>query len=279
MHTTNIPFEAALNAPTENGTAYHRHFRSRNLIAEESPAASQASHSQSTNFDECVRLSIYKGATAIKRNSVPAMFTLSLMALLAWAYNSIPSVNSFFHQVSILKQTMGIAFPILAAGLSVGLISECYAYFSSSTRRWTMQNTLNFGFLFLTFGIMSAAKEPIFVLLANLYGAGNDTTVLVKKMLFDQFVWTVFLACPYQTLLFSWKNHGFSLQKMKLECPTFSEFFAVKMLPVLLSNWAFWIPMSVIIYSFPTNLQLPVSIIAISLWVCILNLLTKSEKA
>lgn len=277
MHTTNLPFEVALNAPDTKETAYHRHFRSRNLVAQRHAAAAHSIETDVARFDDSVRLSLYKGALAAKRNAVPAIFTLILMGLIAWAYASIPAVGAFFNQVSLFKQNTGILFAIIASGLCIGLLSECFTIFSSGTRRWTMQNTLSFGFLFLTFGFMSAAKDPIFVLLANLYGEGNGAAVLIKKTLFDQFVWTVFLACPYQTLLFAWKNHDFSFDGIKQECPSFSEFFAVKMLPVLISNWFFWIPMSAIIYSFPTDLQLAVSIIAISLWVCILNMLTKSK--
>lgn len=279
MHTTNIPFDIELDVPVANETAYHRHFRSRNLVTKKNASATQILSPDSARFDDSVILSLHKGALAAKSNIVPAISTLILMGILAWAFATIPAVNAFFNQVSIVKQSMGISFAIIASGLCVGLLSECFSIFSSSTRRWTMQNTLSFGFLFLTFGIMSAAKDPIFILLANLYGEGNSAGVLIKKTLFDQFVWTVFLACPYQTMLFAWKNNGFSLEKVKRECPTFSDFFARKILPVLISNWVFWIPMSAIIYSFPTDLQLAVSIIAISLWVCILNMLTKSKTA
>jgi len=46
-------------------------------------------------------------------------------------------------------------------------------------------------------------------------------------------------------------------------------------LPVLVSNWCFWIPMSILIYCFPTTLQLPLGILATSIWSMLLAALVK----
>jgi hypothetical protein len=44
------------------------------------------------------------------------------------------------------------------------------------------------------------------------------------------------------------------------------DFVAERMLPVLVSNWMFWIPGVVLIYSLPTNLQTPLFIFATAIW-------------
>ncbi|HBR92727.1 MAG TPA: hypothetical protein DEA90_01005 [Opitutae bacterium] len=189
-HTSKLPFETLLQASGATPAAYRRHYRSRNQVPQQHAEASHALRPDTTSFDDSVILSLHKGTLAAKQNITPAIFTLIMMALLAWAYNAIPAVGAFFNQVSVLKQNMGISFAIVASGLCIGLLSESITILSGTTRRWTMQNTLSFAFLFITFGLMSA-----------------------------------------------------------------------------------------IIYSFPTDLQLAISIIAISLWVCILNMLTKSKTA
>lgn len=277
MNTLHIGIDTAFEDSTNSEVAFRRHHRARNLITTKNTAANQPLRSDVARFDETFKSSIRKGLVAARQNTFPALFTLGLMGLLGWAFYSIPAVNAFFNSVSAFKIKTGMAFAFIGSGVCIGLLSEVLTIPTQAKKRWTMENTKSFFFLFFVFGIMAAAKDPVYLLLANLYGEGNSTSVLIKKTVFDQFVWTVFLACPYQTLLFAWKNNGYSADKVKAECPNFSEFFAVKMMPVLISNWAFWIPMSVIIFSFPTDLQLAVSIIAISLWVCILNMLTRTK--
>jgi hypothetical protein len=46
----------------------------------------------------------------------------------------------------------------------------------------------------------------------------------------------------------------------------FRQFYVLTVLPVLVSNWLFWIPMVVLIYCFPTSLQLPLGILACAIW-------------
>ncbi len=57
----------------------------------------------------------------------------------------------------------------------------------------------------------------------------------------------------------------------------FKPFWGTKMLPVLVSNWAFWIPMASIVYCFPSDLQIPLSILAVTIWVLILSVLTAKK--
>src|SRR5260370_37887472 len=44
------------------------------------------------------------------------------------------------------------------------------------------------------------------------------------------------------------------------------QFYVLTVLPVLVSNWCIRIPMVVLIYCFPTSLQLPLGILAVAIW-------------
>jgi hypothetical protein len=59
----------------------------------------------------------------------------------------------------------------------------------------------------------------------------------------------------------------------------FKPFWGTKILPVLITNWAFWIPMVSIIYCFPAELQLPLAILAVTIWVLLLSILTSKKSA
>jgi hypothetical protein len=247
--------------------AAHRHYRSRNLVKKNSSAIQLTSIRNSHILDDQFNESIQLGLNTAIRNTVPAFIALAGMLLLALAYFKLPAFQNAYNQIAVLKIKMGVLFPFLGMGLGVAIFSEIIKVSKSPTKRWTRANSTNFICLFLMFGIIATAKDPIFYLLAHLYGDNATLGTLIKKVFFDQFAWTLLLVCPAQSLLYSWKAHGYSMKSLYEECPNFTEFFALKMVPALIQNWYFWAPASVIIYCFPTNLQLATSIIATVLWI------------
>jgi hypothetical protein len=82
----------------------------------------------------------------------------------------------------------------------------------------------------------------------------------------DQFLYTPFLSNPMQTLTFLWKSEQFSFRRTVEKLRHFRQFYVLTVLPVLVSNWCFWIPMVILIYCFPTSLQLPLGILAVAIW-------------
>jgi hypothetical protein len=59
----------------------------------------------------------------------------------------------------------------------------------------------------------------------------------------------------------------------------FRQFYLIIVLPVLVSNWLFWIPMVVLIYCFPTSLQLPLGILACAIWSLLIAALVEPADA
>ncbi|WP_309380552.1 Mpv17/PMP22 family protein [Cerasicoccus frondis] len=229
-------------------------------------------------ISEALILGIRQGAIAAKRNTIPAIATLTLMLLLTIAYYTVPTVGNAFDELSRIKKETGPLFAFLVSGTCIGILSETMRVLTTKDRFSAKTSLLNFLFLFLAFGILSSIKDPVYWLLSEQFGENNAPGTIIKKVLFDQLVWTVFIACPYQSFLFTWKSHQFSFDNFRLSYPNASEFLTRKTVPVLVSNWVFWVPMITIIFIFPTRLQLVVSIIAISLWVCMLSMLTSSPK-
>ncbi|MGZ0654984.1 hypothetical protein ACWPKS_05195 [Coraliomargarita sp. W4R72] len=257
-------------------TSTHRHCRSRNIVKKNASALQSECFRTDHQMYDHFRESFQAGVTAAQRNMIATLLTLMLLSLLIIAYATVPAFENAFNQIASLKVKMGPLFAFVGMGLSVGFLSEFLKVRSSDTKRWTRSNVINFAFVFLMFGLVTMAKDPVYQMLALTFGDDASFSTITRKVLFEAFAWTLLLACPMQTLLFSWKAHGFSMESLRAECPTFSEFFALKIVPTLIMNWSFWLPASVIIYCFPTELQLATSIIAMSLWLCLLNALSES---
>jgi hypothetical protein len=107
---------------------------------------------------------------------------------------------------------------------------------------------------------------------ALLFGADARAATVVAKVAFDQFVFTP----PWLTLitaLYLWRGRGFSWAATR---PALrggllrGGFLHARVLPLLLPDWFFWIPMVSVIYAFPLPLQFLLFILALAAWSLIL---------
>lgn len=208
----------------------------------------------------------------------PAMAVWTLMLGIVFCYYAIPASHGVFDSLVMIQEWMGVWFPSIGMGLSVGILVELVKVSLSRPRKWTRENTVNALFNFAVFGLMGATHHYRFAFQNDVFGAGTSFGEVASKVLFDQFAWTVLIANPYQAICYLWKNHGFRWQPVARQMRPFRTFWGTQMLPVLISNWAFWIPMGFVVYYFPANLQIPVSILAVTSWVMLLSVLTSMSQ-
>jgi len=81
------------------------------------------------------------------------------------------------------------------------------------------------------------------------FGDGLSWRVLVPKVLVDQFIFSVVWSTAYQTLTFRWQALRYSGRRLWHELDR--NFVVERMLPVLVTNWMFWIPGVTLVYSMP----------------------------
>lgn len=229
-------------------------------------------------WGEMLERSCRAGLSAARQSLPAALVVWSLMALIAVLYFAVPASNFLFAALADLQVEMGILFPFFGMGLSVGILAEAMQVFLSKQKKWTQVNTTNALFNLCAFGVLGVVQNHFYSLQLYLFGSGNSFGVLFPKVLVDQFVWTVFFANPYQTILFMWKGLNFKSSAVASQMKPFKVFWGRNMLPVLVANWAFWIPMVTIIYCFPAVLQLPLVILSVTIWVLILSILTTNEE-
>jgi hypothetical protein len=98
---------------------------------------------------------------------------------------------------------------------------------------------------------------------ARLFGGDARPLTVLEKVAFDQFVfspqWLIFIV-----LLFLWRQRGYSLAAtLPVVRPGF---YRARVLPLLIPNWLFWIPMVSIIYALPVPLQFLLFVPALAAW-------------
>lgn len=253
-----------------------RHYRGRNHFAVSTSGWDDTSGIpvDPPYWDDMFGSSIRIGIAAAKKTFKPALWVWGMMVAIAALYYMAPATHGVFAALVTLQDRMGVFFPSVGMGLSVGILVECVRVMMSQERKWTRGNSVNAGFNFIIWSIMGTTQHYRYAWQVEVFGAGNTFTELVTKVSFDQFVWTVFFANPYQAILYLWKSNGFSWKAVARLATPFRTFWGTQMLPMLVSNWAFWIPMAFLVYYFPPELQIPMAILAVTIWVILLSYLT-----
>ncbi len=228
-------------------------------------------------FGFLVQKSLKIGLGAFNQTLIPAFVVQILIGSLVCCYFLFPQSHPYFEKISEFKKNGGWIASFLLMGGFVGLLSELISVFTT-TKKWTPNNTTNFGYNFIVFGLIGVFTDFFYAFQSKIVGSETNFSTIATKMLIDQFIWTPFFVSPYQVLLGRWKALRFNFRPLLLELRRPLQWFGKVQLPVLLSNWGFWIPMCTLIYCFPTSIQFPIAILAVSLWLILLNAIMKIDK-
>ncbi|MGE9271230.1 MAG: hypothetical protein ACQKBU_10540 [Verrucomicrobiales bacterium] len=263
-----------------NASGGRRFYRSRNALAGDALhwEATVSMPADVPNWDDMVGCSLRAGLRAAKQSLKPAFVVWGLMLGVAVLYYAVPASQAMFTSLARFQDRLGLLFPFLGMGFSVGLMAEGVKVCMSKEKRWTRENSINAVFNFALFGSLGVVQNYFYALQETMFGMGSSWKVLLPKVLMDQFVFTVFFANPYQSVLYLWRNRGFSWKAVTAQLFPFKPFWGTQVLPVLIANWFFWIPMVSIIYCFPSELQLPLAILAVTIWVLLLSILTSENR-
>lgn len=261
-------------------TGCRRHFRGRNHLPT-SGAWNEAAAlpADPPYWDDMFGNSVRQGVAAALKSTKPALVVWGMMTTIALLYYLAPASKAAFEALVAFQAKTGVFFPSIGMGLSVGILVEVVKVLVSPTKRWTLTNTANATFNFIIWSLMGVTQYYRYAWQVEVFGAGNSFAELVTKVAFDQFVWTVLFANPYQAILYLWKNNRYSWRAVARIATPFRTFWGTQMLPMLISNWAFWIPMAFLVYYFPPELQIPMSILAVTIWVILLSFLTSSPSS
>jgi hypothetical protein len=202
---------------------------------------------------------------------------LAAMAMVVATYYCWPAGAALLSRYAAWQHAGGILRTGLAAGFAGGILSELSLIYFRDTGRWNQTHLENMAFRFVVFFFGGLVVVKFYELQAYWFGDGLTWRVLLPKVLVDQFVFSVFWSTTYQTLIFRWQALGYSGSRLRSELDR--HFVVERMLPVLVTNWMFWIPGVTLVYTMPLILQMPLNIFATAIWSLLLAGLSKTAGA
>ena len=191
------------------------------------------------------------GLQSARANAIPGMILQVAAVLLILAYHFSASFRGTLAVVAGWQTRFGIAFLGVGYLFFCGLLPIAITLAVPSLRPKSPVRALLFAVLF--WSTMGVIVGLFYRLQSLFFGDGHDLATLLLKVAFDQFVFTVVWGVPIVTIAHQWKDHGYRASAVK---PLLGRgWYARYALPMLVMNWAVWIPSLFVIYSMPPALQ------------------------
>jgi hypothetical protein len=203
------------------------------------------------------------GAVALLRFWQPFLLIQSAAALLALSYHFSPAVRATCGIVGVWKTSGGLYSAALIGAVAGGLLPEIAKALTARSFDGLRGRGGAVAFNTTFFAFDGIVVDLFYRLEATLFGNAATFRTVLTKTLFDQCCFTP-LWLALITMLFLWRQRHFSFAAT---LPSLRRgFYRNRVLPLLIPNWFFWIPMVSIIYALPSSLQFPLFAAALGAW-------------
>jgi hypothetical protein len=214
---------------------------------------------------------LHQVRAAVQANLVPGLVLWCGLALLLAAYAWSPAVQAGLSQWGATKQAWGYPFSFFSYAAFAVVVPELLSllFLKQPLPHNAMAALL---YAVVVFGCVGISVDVLYAFQVHLFGSGSDWHTIVKKMLFDQFVYAP-LSNYVLVVVLAWREDGFTLASLR-RMATY-DYISRRYMPVLVAVWCVWIPGVLVIYFMPTALQFPVASLVLSFWILIFKFIRK----
>jgi hypothetical protein len=201
-------------------------------------------------------------------NLIAGIFLWVFGAAICFGYYNSISFASLLNQLGSAKTEFGYLYSAISTAIFGGLIP----YFLLLFRKNVPHGKELGWFCFFAFfwAVKGIEVDAFYRLQSILFGDAQEKSVVVSKVLFDQFVYCVLWAAPTTAVFYGWKNANFNWGDVK-EIKCFHALLKESVF-LLVSTWLIWIPAVTIVYSMPPNLQIPLFNLTLCFFVLVISL-------
>ena len=200
---------------------------------------------------------------ALRRFWRPFLLIQGAAALVAVAYGASAAFRAAAAQAAAWKSDGGLWAAAALTAVAGGLLPEVAKLVADRSRSALRGRGGEILFNTAFFAFDGLVIDPLYRGEAVLFGRDALVRTVVEKVAFDQFVftplWSVFIV-----VLFLWRQRGYSLPATGAALG--GGLWRTRVLPLLVPNWLFWIPMVSIIYALPVALQFLLFVPALGAW-------------
>lgn len=175
---------------------------------------------------------------------------LGLAIVLSYFYWS--PVTALFDRIAELKDRVGIAFAAISMPIACGLLPELFKTLTRVEHGWSKSRLTFMLHNALLFVVLGITVEFFYIWMNGWLGTSKSVGIVMSKVFIDQFFYSTLIAVPAITFSFNWRNRGYRLGPALRDLN--GSWILREVVPVLLVNWAYWVPMGTLMYTLPTKL-------------------------
>ncbi len=210
------------------------------------------------------------GIAAVRAHWRPlAVIQLAALVVLIVYYQS-PGFRDAAHVLGELKTRVGWPFAFVAGFLAGGVLPEIAQLIAGKPS--PIKEALFNGMAYGSLGILI---DGFYQLQTRWFGSSNDLGTLALKNFVDMGLAAPLVFIPYLIFVFELRKGGINRARMVLTWSGYRD----KVLPALLPNWAFWIPVLFCVYAMPPDLQFSLSTLAEAAWSIVFVFIATREHA
>ena len=208
-----------------------------------------------------------------KANLIAGAFIWMAGAIICFSYYKIDKVAYFLNQIGELKKQSGFLYSALATSFFGGVIPYTLLIFQKSIP--SAKKPQWFIFFVLFWAIKGIEVDAFYRFQGWLFGDTQSLRVVFSKVINDLFVYCVFWSAPVTAIFYGWKNANFEWSKVK-EIRS-ARYLISETVFLLLSTWIIWIPAVTLVYSMPSELQIPIFNLTLCFFVLVISYLSPNK--
>jgi len=185
-------------------------------------------------------------------------------------HSFVPASRGVFETVAGWKSAGGFGYSIAATALFAGVLPFLFLKAMPSTRASATWATLIFTTVLWAY--RGFEIDLFYRFQALMFGSEPTLGTVAAKLAVDLFVYNVVWAANLQLLAYHWKNSGF--RSDAFTGFAWRDYFHKRLPVALLSTWAVWLPVLILVYSLPSDLQIPLFNLAACFWALVIGALT-----
>jgi hypothetical protein len=214
------------------------------------------------------------GRAALRRFWRPFLLIQATAVLLVVAYRASASVRAACDVAAAVKARGGLPFAALTGALAGAWLPELAKWLTDRQARQPRGRAATIAFHTIFFAVNGAVVDLLYRFESVLFGAQNAPDTVAAKVAFDQFVFSP-LWLSLIVALFAWRKYDYGVARTWAVLR--NGFVRRRVMPLLLPNWCFWIPLVSIIYALPASLQFLLFVLVLAAWSLIMVFIASQD--
>jgi hypothetical protein len=206
------------------------------------------------------------GVDAVVKNWRPFVVIQVANLLMVIAYYTVPLAQRACAVLGRWKAEGGVLFAALAVAGAAVILPEIARRITKVPRDKPL-TVADMCFQGGYFAVLGIAIDAFYRLLGHIIGLNPTPQVVVMKVATDMIGFSGFLSMPLAVILFAWRDADFNFREAGrlLAGGGFWE----RYVPLIVTCWAFWLPVMACLYCLPVNLQFVFAVLTEAAW-CLL---------